>query len=149
MPAPNERPSVPKPILLNAFEMMVPVHQSPGLWRHPDSGAHRFGNLDYWTDLARALGVSREHIARQFGAGGAPNLKRVVELCRVAAAAQLLANPGCTPADAARLLHFASAAHLATTARRIAGVGTSDLAGLGPGDVLRRFVRGRRGRSRV
>jgi len=42
-------------MLLNAFEMMVPVHQSPGLWRHPDSGAHRFQSLDYWTDLARRL----------------------------------------------------------------------------------------------
>jgi long-chain alkane monooxygenase len=52
---------VPKPILLNAFEMMVPVHQSPGLWRHPDSGAHRFQSLDYWTDLARRLEAGGFH----------------------------------------------------------------------------------------
>ena len=30
--------------------------------------------------LARRLGVSREHLSRQFGAGGAPNLKRVIDL---------------------------------------------------------------------
>jgi alkanesulfonate monooxygenase SsuD/methylene tetrahydromethanopterin reductase-like flavin-dependent oxidoreductase (luciferase family) len=52
---------VPKPILLNAFEMMAPVHQSPGLWRHPDSGAHRFESLDYWTDLARRLEAGGFH----------------------------------------------------------------------------------------
>jgi long-chain alkane monooxygenase len=52
---------VPKPILLNAFEMMVPVHQSPGLWRHPDSGARRYQSLGYWTDLARALEAGGFH----------------------------------------------------------------------------------------
>ena len=46
------------------------------------------------TDLARRLRVSREHLSRQFGAGGAPNLKRVIDLTRIACAAQLLANPG-------------------------------------------------------
>jgi AraC-like DNA-binding protein len=46
------------------------------------------------TDLARRLEVSREHLSRQFGAGGAPNLKRVIDLTRIACAAQLLANPG-------------------------------------------------------
>ena len=45
-------------------------------------------------ELAAALSVSREHLSRQFGAGGAPNLKRVIDLIRVAGAAQLLANPG-------------------------------------------------------
>lgn len=46
---------MPKPILLNAFEMLVPVHQSPGLWRHPHDESHRYTELDYWSDLARAL----------------------------------------------------------------------------------------------
>ena len=44
-----------RPMLLNAFDMMVPVHQSPGLWRHPESGASRFDTLEYWTTLARTL----------------------------------------------------------------------------------------------
>ncbi|MGO2110543.1 MAG: LLM class flavin-dependent oxidoreductase [Pseudoclavibacter sp.] len=43
------------PILLNAFDMLVPAHQSPGLWRHPDSGVHDFQRLDYWTTLATTL----------------------------------------------------------------------------------------------
>src|SRR5690606_38262588 len=33
--------------------------------------------------LARHLQVSREHLSRQFGAGGAPNLKRVIDLTRI------------------------------------------------------------------
>lgn len=43
------------PLLLNAFDMMVPVHQSPGLWRHPESRAEQFDTLEYWTSLAQAL----------------------------------------------------------------------------------------------
>ncbi len=99
--------------------------------------------------LARALRVSREHLSRQFGAGGAPNLKRVIDLCRVVTAAQLLANPGYVVADAARLLRFASPSHLNGTARRVAGVGARDLHGLAPGELLARFVRLGRTRSRV
>ena len=74
------------------------------------------------TDLARRLAVSREHLSRQFGAGGAPNLKRVIDLTRIACAAQLLANPGYTIPVVVRLLHFASSSHLSGTARRIANV---------------------------
>ncbi|WP_413544287.1 LLM class flavin-dependent oxidoreductase [Citricoccus nitrophenolicus] len=44
-----------RPMLLNAFDMMVPVHQSPGLWRHPASGVTGFDTLSYWTELARTL----------------------------------------------------------------------------------------------
>jgi len=99
--------------------------------------------------LARALRVSREHLSRQFGAGGAPNLKRVIDLCRVVTAAQLLANPGYAVADAARLLGFASPSHLGGTARRVAGVGARELQGMTPGDLLTRFVRLGRTRSRV
>ncbi len=93
-------------------------------------------------DLARRLSVSREYLSRQFGAGGAPNLKRVIDLTRVACAAQLLQNPGYTPAAAVRLLHFASSSHLATTSRRIAGITPGELGALGPRGVLAAFVRG-------
>lgn len=49
-------PTTPqRPILLNAFDMMVPVHQSPGLWRHPESRADEFDTLEYWTSLASTL----------------------------------------------------------------------------------------------
>lgn len=45
----------PRPILLNAFDMLTPVHQSPGLWRHPESRAGDYDRLEHWTDLARVL----------------------------------------------------------------------------------------------
>ncbi|MHA7295465.1 LLM class flavin-dependent oxidoreductase [Arthrobacter sp. HLT1-21] len=44
-----------KSILLNAFEMLVPVHQSPGLWRHPEDQSRRYNELTYWTSLATTL----------------------------------------------------------------------------------------------
>ncbi len=44
-----------QPILLNAFDMMTPVHQSPGLWRHPESRVDEFTQLSFWTDLATTL----------------------------------------------------------------------------------------------
>jgi AraC-like DNA-binding protein len=98
--------------------------------------------------LARQLDVSREHLSRQFGAGGAPNLKRVIDLTRVACAAQLLQNPGYRIASVVRLLHFASSSHLAGTVRRIASVAPSALGSLGPRGVLVAFARGNT-RSRV
>jgi AraC-like DNA-binding protein len=100
------------------------------------------------SELARRLAVSREHLSRQFAAGGAPNLKRVIDLTRVACAAQLLQNPAYTAASVVRLLNFASPAHLNGTARRIAGVTSRDLGRLGPRGVLAEFVRGKT-RSRI
>lgn len=100
------------------------------------------------TTLAKSLDVSREHLSRQFGAGGAPNLKRVIDLTRVACAAQLLANPGYAIPTVVRVLHFASASHLSSTARRIANVSTRGLGALGPRGVLQAFARGNT-RSRV
>ncbi len=70
--------------------------------------------------VAAALRVTREHLSREFGAGGAPNLKRVIDLARAACAADLLGNPGYT----------------------------MELRELGPRGVLTRFLRGRT-RSRV
>jgi transcriptional regulator GlxA family with amidase domain len=98
--------------------------------------------------LARRLKVSREHLSRQFGAGGAPNLKRVIDLTRVACAAQLLRNPGYHIATVVKLLNFASSSHLAGTSRRIASAAPSSLAELGPRGVLAAFARGNT-RSRV
>jgi len=92
--------------------------------------------------LASRLRISREHLSRQFGAGGAPNLKRVIDLTRIACAAQLLGNPGYAVQTVVRLLHFTSSNHLASTARRIANVPTGGLGALGPRGVLAAFVRG-------
>jgi transcriptional regulator GlxA family with amidase domain len=94
------------------------------------------------TTLAKLLKVSREHLSRQFGAGGAPNLKRVIDLTRIACAAQLLANPGVTIPTVVRVLHFASSSHLSSTSRRIANVSTRGLGSLGPSGVLHAFVKG-------
>jgi len=92
-------------------------------------------------EIARRLGTSREHLSRQFAAGGAPNLKRVIDLLRVITAAQLLANPGYGVADVARLLGFASTPHLGITVGRIAGVGAEELRRMGPMKVFEAFVR--------
>lgn len=99
-------------------------------------------------DVARVLRVSREHLSREFGAGGAPNIKRVIDLARIVTAADLLANPGYSVRTVARMLGFASASHLATAARRVAGVSASALPRLGPRGVLTAFQRGRT-RSRL
>ena len=95
------------------------------------------------SDLARELDVSREHLSRQFGAGGAPNLKRVIDLVRMVTAAQLLANPALELADVVRVLHFASLSHLTRTARRIAGQPATELARVGPRGVLNGCLRGK------
>lgn len=100
------------------------------------------------TALAARLRISREHLSRQFGAGGAPNLKRVIDLTRIACAAQLLGNPGYAVQTVVRVLHFTSPNHLNRTARRIANVPTSGLGALGPRGVLAAFIRGNT-RSRV
>ncbi|MDX2194427.1 MAG: helix-turn-helix domain-containing protein [Gemmatimonadales bacterium] len=99
-------------------------------------------------ELAERLGVSRGHLSRAFAAGGAPNLKRVVDLARIATAADVLRSPGLQATDAVRLFGFASAHHFRQTALRISGVEPGELAGIGPIGVLDRFRRGR-GRSRV
>ena len=44
-----------KEIRINAFSMHTPVHQSPGLWRHPRDQSLAYNQLDYWVDLARTL----------------------------------------------------------------------------------------------
>ena len=93
--------------------------------------------------IARALGVTREHLSRTFGAGGAPNLKRVIDLVRLIAAAELAKNPGYDVGDVARVLGFASSSHLSTTAQRVVGTRPASLARLRTIDLVDRFVHGR------
>ncbi len=108
----------------------------------------RVGAPTTTADIARALRRTREHLSREFAAGGAPNLKRVIDLARTAWAADLLANPAYSVTTVARILGFSSPNQLASTAHRVAGVTAAQLAGLGPRGVMLRFVRGRT-RSRV
>lgn len=99
-------------------------------------------------ELARALRVTREHLSRQFGAGGAPNLKRVIDLARAACAADLLQSRAHTVRSVARVLGYASAAHLSGTARRVTGESAPALRALGVRGVFERFLAGRT-RSRL
>lgn len=99
-------------------------------------------------DLAQALRVTREHLSRVFAAGGAPNLKRVIDLVRTACAADLLGNPAYSVGAVARILAYASPSHLAGAARRVTGASPQELRGLGPRGVLVAFLKGRT-RSRV
>lgn len=98
-------------------------------------------------ELASALGISREHLSRRFAAGGAPNLKRVIDLVRLIAAAELAKNPGYDIRDVATILGFASSSHLASTAQRVVGTRPASLSALRTIDLVERFARGR-GRSR-
>jgi AraC-like DNA-binding protein len=100
------------------------------------------------TDIARAVRRSREYLSREFAAGGAPNLKRVIDLARIACAADLLGNPGYASGTVAAILGFSSAGHFRAAARRITGAAPLELGRLGPRGVLQRFLRGRT-RSRI
>ncbi|HVB32398.1 MAG TPA: helix-turn-helix domain-containing protein [Gemmatimonadaceae bacterium] len=93
-------------------------------------------------ELASALNVTREHLSRTFSADGAPNLKRVIDLVRLTAAAELSKNPGYDVRDVARVLGFASSSHLSSTAQRIAGTRPASLARLRAVDLIERFNRG-------
>jgi AraC-like DNA-binding protein len=94
-------------------------------------------------ELAKAVGLSREHLSRNFAKPGAPNLKRVIDLVRLIAAAELAKNPGHDIRDIARILDFASSSHLAVTAQRIFGTRPASLARLRTIDLIDRFAQGR------
>lgn len=42
-------------IAFNAFDMTCIMHQSPGLWTHPEDRSVGYKDLDYWIDLAKLL----------------------------------------------------------------------------------------------
>ena len=107
-----------------------------------------YGGRPVLTDtLAAALGITREHLSRAFAAANSPNIKRVIDLVRLLAAAELAKNPGYDVGDVARVLGFASSSHLSTTAQRIIGTRPTSLARLRAIDLVERFGQGR-GRSR-
>jgi AraC-like DNA-binding protein len=93
--------------------------------------------------LAKEVGVSREHLSRHFSAPGAPNLKRVIDLVRMIGAAELAKNPGLDIRDIARILGFASSSHLAVTAQRVLGTRPASLSRLRTVDLIERFTQGR------
>ena len=94
-------------------------------------------------NLAREVGVSREHLSRHFSSPGAPNLKRVIDLVRMIGAAELAKNSGLDIRDVARILGFASSSHLAVTAQRVLGTRPASLSRLRTVDLIERFTQGR------
>jgi AraC-like DNA-binding protein len=99
--------------------------------------------------IAESLHLTREHLSRRFASDGAPNLKRVIDLVRLLAAAELAKNPGYDFPDIARILGFASSSHLGSSGLRVLGVKSSSLARLRPTELMDRFLRQGRGRSRT
>ena len=126
-----------------ALQLDAPLQQSA--WR---GVIGRGGRPVRTADLAGSLGVTREHLSRSFAAEGSPNLKRVIDLVRILAAAELSKNPGYDVRDVARVLGFASASHLSSTTQRVVGTKAASLTRLRAVDIVDRFGQGR-GRSRA
>jgi AraC-like DNA-binding protein len=93
-------------------------------------------------EIARTLGVTREHLSRSFSAGGAPTLKRVIDLVRLLAAGELAKNPGYDLTSVARLVGFTSSAKLSATVKRLVRAQASALSALRATDLIERFLRG-------
>jgi AraC-like DNA-binding protein len=128
------------PVILS---LSSPLQQSA--WRSVVARAGRGVRTD---SLAQTLRVTREHLSRTFAADGGPNLKRVIDLVRLLAAAELAKNPGYDVRDVANVLGFASASHLSTTSQRVVGTKSASLSRLRTVDLIDRFARGH-GRSRA
>lgn len=107
------------------------------VWR---SLVRRAGRPVRTDQLAQEQGMSREHLSRSFAAGRAPTLKRVIDLVRVLAAAELAKNPGFDVRDVATVLGFASSSHLSGTTQRLVGAKASSLSRLRTVDLLDRFL---------
>jgi AraC-like DNA-binding protein len=107
------------------------------VWR---SVVRRAGRPVRTDQLARELSVSREHLSRSFAVGQAPTLKRVIDLVRVLAAAELAKNTGYDVRDVAQVLGFASSSHLSSTTQRLVGARASSLTRLRAVDLIERFL---------
>lgn len=105
--------------------------------------AARAGRVVRTQELAKALAVTREHLSRSFGHTGKPQatLKRVIDLVRLLAAAELAKNPGYDLRDVVRLLGYASVSQLSTVAERLVGRPATSLARLRPSDLIEGFMR--------
>jgi len=47
-----------KRIFLNGFKQPTLGHAAVGLWRHPQSQAHRYKDLEYWLETAEIEGFN-------------------------------------------------------------------------------------------
>jgi AraC-like DNA-binding protein len=124
--------AVPPPVLHLETPLQLAV------WH---SVVRRAGRPVRTDQLAKELGVSREHLSRSFAAGQAPTLKKIIDLVRVLAAAELSKNAGHDVRDVAEVLGFASSSHLSSTTQRLVGARASSLSRLRAMDLLERFSR--------
>ena len=124
--------AVPPPVLHLETPLQIAVWQSV---------VRRAGRPVRTDQLAKELSVSREHLSRSFAVGQAPTLKRVIDLVRVLAAAELSKNAGYDVRDVAEVLGFASSSHLSSTTQRLVGAKASSLSRLRAMDLLERFQR--------
>ncbi|MGE0440746.1 MAG: helix-turn-helix domain-containing protein [Gemmatimonadales bacterium] len=92
--------------------------------------------------LARRLRVSREHLSRQFGAGGAPNLKRVIDLLQLLLARDLLENPGFALPRTVEFLGYSSPSHFRAVVRRVLRLSYAEFFRGSTSELVRRFVGG-------
>jgi len=122
---------VPPPTLQLETPLQIAVWQSV---------IRRAGRPVRTDQLAKELGVSREHLSGSFAVGHAPTLKRVIDLVRIIAAAELSKNPGYDVRDVAVVLGFASSSHLSGTSQRLVGARASSLTRLRTVDLLDRFA---------
>lgn len=123
---------VPPPVLHLETPLQIAVWQSV---------VKRAGRPVRTDQLAKELSVSREHLSRSFAVGQAPTLKKVIDLVRVLAAAELSKNAGYDVRDVAEVLGFASSSHLSSTTQRLVGAKASSLSRLRAMDLLERFQR--------
>ncbi len=119
-----------------ALQLETPLQLA--VWR---SVVKRAGRPVRTDQLAKELSVSREHLSRSFAVGQAPTLKKVIDLVRVLAAAELSKNAGYDVRDVAEVLGFASSSHLSSTTQRLVGAKASSLSRLRAMDLLERFQR--------
>lgn len=87
------------------------------VWR---TGVSHAGRLTSVSEVARVLGLSREHLARSLRETGAPGPKQLLELVRLLVVQMQLAA-GVPVAVAAARLGYSSVSHLARAARTATG----------------------------
>jgi AraC-like DNA-binding protein len=101
----------------------------------------RAGRVVRTHEPALDLGMTREHLSRTFAFGAAATLKRVIDLVRVLAAAELAKNPGYDLRDVVRVLGFGSVSQLSAVVERLVGRPATSLSRLRAADLVDRFVR--------
>lgn len=130
-----------QPILLStrftvrADVLLAAHHVGPmaeSVWR---TGVSHLGRLTSVAAVAKALGLSREHLARSLHQAGAPGPKQLLELVRLLVV-QTQLGAGVPIALAAERLGYSSVSHLARNARATTGLTPRGWGGLTPEGLI-------------